>query len=103
MVAATLRQKSSVLDGNAVRLRAWRFYWVNGRFTASDVQAKLQGALSRLRGQGDDGAIVVVYTPLAANLLESEARTAADAALQDFVRSHGAGLEASLKQTREAP
>lgn len=103
VVAATLRQKSSVLDGNAVRLRAWRFYWVNGRFTASDVQAKLQGALSRLTGQGDDGAIVVVYTPLAANLLESEARTAADAALQDFLRSHGAGLEASLKQTREAP
>lgn len=102
VVAAVLRQKSSVLDGNAVRLRAWRFYWVNGRFTASDVQAKLQGALSRLTGRGDDGAIVVLYTPLTPSLLESEARTAADAALQDFIRSHGASLVAALNQTREA-
>lgn len=102
VAAATLRRKSSVLDGNAVRLRAWRFYWVNGRFTASDVQAKLQGALSRLMGRGDDGAIVVIYTALDANLPEGEARAAADNALQDFVRIHGASLEASLKQTREA-
>ena len=80
----------------------WRVYRIGDRYTASDVQAKLQGALSRLMGRGDDGAIVVVYTPLAANLLEGEARAAADAALQDFLRSHGAGLEASLKQTREA-
>lgn len=102
VATATLRQKTSVLAGNAVRLRAWRLYWVNGRFTASDVQAKLQGALSRLMGQGDDGAIVVFYTPLDTNLPEGEARDAADNALQDFVRIHGASLEASLKQTREA-
>ncbi|WP_332740846.1 exosortase A [Hydrogenophaga sp.] len=103
VAAATLRQKTSVLADNAVRLRAWRLYWVNDRFTASDVQAKLQGALSRLTGQGDDGAIVVFYTPLEANLPEGEARAAADNALQDFVRIHGASLEATLKKTREAP
>ena len=87
---------------NSQRLQVWRFYWVNNRFTASDALAKIQVRLSRITGQGDDGAIVVIYTPLAANLLEGEARAAADAALQDFLRSHGAGLEASLKQTREA-
>lgn len=103
VAAATLRQKTSVLSGNAARLRAWRLYWVNGRFTASDVQAKLQGALSRLMGRGDDGAIVVFYTPLDGNLPESEARAASDKTLQDFVRVHGASLEAALKQTREAP
>ncbi|WP_291086243.1 exosortase A [Hydrogenophaga sp.] len=103
VAAATLRQKSTVLAGNAVRLRAWRLYWVHGRFTASDVQAKLQGALSRLTGQGDDGAIVVFYTPLDANLPEAEARSAADDVLQNFVRIHGTTLEAALKQTRESP
>jgi EpsI family protein len=102
VASAMLRKKTSVLTGNAERLRAWRLYWVNGRFVASDVQAKVQGALSRLTGRGDDGAIVVVYTPLNMDLPEGEARAAADNLLQDFVRTHGADLEASLKQTRAA-
>jgi len=42
-------------------LRAWQIYWVNGRWTASDWQAKLLGALGRLSGQGDASAVVVLY------------------------------------------
>lgn len=38
-----------------------RTYWVDGRFTASDVEAKWLNAMSRLRGHGDDGAIVMVH------------------------------------------
>src|SRR5690606_26086214 len=66
-----LRQQRADLAGAAPRLLAWRFYWINGRFTGSDIQAKIQGALSRLRGHGDDGAIVVIYTPIDVDGLEA--------------------------------
>ena len=42
-------------------LVAWRFYWVDGRFIAGDVAAKIAGGLSRLRGHGDEGASIVLY------------------------------------------
>ena len=38
---------------------AWRVYWVDGRFIVGDAQAKLAGALSRLRGRGDEGAALI--------------------------------------------
>ena len=44
------------------RLQVWQLYWVGGRFTTSDVVAKLLGAWQRLSGQGDDSAILVFYT-----------------------------------------
>lgn len=37
------------------------FYWVDGRIYASDVAAKLATLWSRLRGQLDDGAALVIY------------------------------------------
>lgn len=43
------------------RLRVWQMYWVNGRVTSSDWQAKLLGALGRLTGQGDASAVIVLY------------------------------------------
>lgn len=100
VVTATLRERSGGLAGRGQRLLAWRFYWVNGRFTASDIQAKLQGALGRLLGRGDDGAIVVVYTPLEAGMPDGPARAAATAVLESFMRSQGGALEASLQQAR---
>src|SRR5690606_31530686 len=99
VAAATLREQAA----NAQRLQVWRFYWVNNRFTASDAMAKIQGALSRITGQGDDGAIVVIYTPLNMQLTEADARTAATAALQAFLQAHGTALQAALQQTRGAP
>lgn len=91
-----LRKQTADLAGAAPRLLAWRFYWVNGRFTSSDIQAKIQGALSRVMGHGDDGAIVVIYTPLATDVLEADALTAAQDRLQAFAHAQGASLEASL-------
>lgn len=102
VVAATLRQRGAGFTGGGQRLQAWRFYWVNDRFTASDVQAKLHGALGRLLGRGDDGAIVVVYTPLDAQLPDGQARAAATAVLDDFVRSQGGTIESALQQARGA-
>ena len=102
VAAATLRQGGQGFSSHAVRLQAWRFYWVNGRFTASDVNAKLHGALSRVMGQGDDGAIVVLYTPLNPQQPEPEARAEATTVLQQFLQTQGPALEAALQQTRGA-
>ncbi|XHS77529.1 exosortase A [Burkholderiaceae bacterium UC74_6] len=43
------------------RLQAWEIYWVDGRWTHSEVRAKLYGAWARLMGRGDDGAVLVIY------------------------------------------
>jgi len=45
------------------RLRVWRWYWVDGRLTASDAAAKFLTALSRLSARGDDAAVVMLYAP----------------------------------------
>ena len=99
---ATLRNQAGGLAANRQRLQVWRFYWVNNRFTASDALAKIQGALSRITGQGDDGAIVVIYTPLDPQLNDADARAAAAAVLQSFMQSQGGAIESALKTTRGA-
>ena len=44
-------------------LTVWQWYWVNGKLSSSDFEAKFYTALARLSGQGDDSAIVMLYTP----------------------------------------
>jgi len=44
---------------------AWQIYWVGGRWTRSDTLAKLYAARSRLVGEGDDSAVLVLYTDAA--------------------------------------
>jgi len=39
----------------------WQFYWIDGRLTASDLEAKLLQAWLRLRGHSEAGALVLVY------------------------------------------
>jgi exosortase A len=78
----------------AVRLTAWRVYWVNNRFVAGDAMAKIHGALSRLTGQGDDSAVVIVYTP-------SGEGTNPQATLADFLKANGALITSSLQRTRQ--
>ena len=43
------------------RLIAWQWYWVGGHMTSNEYLAKAYTALSRVLGQGDDAAAVVVY------------------------------------------
>ena len=57
-----LRNTSVNTGSGGDRLIAWQVYWVNNQFTASNARAKLQGALQRLRGQGDDSAVLILYT-----------------------------------------
>lgn len=89
---AELRAQGSVLNADLQRLVAWQFFWVDGRVTASPIQAKLWGAWQKFKGQGDDGAIVVIYTPASEG--------AAEAVLQTFVRDQGGALLAALSATQ---
>lgn len=74
----------------------WRAYWVDGRWIASDVQAQLAGALSRLQGHGDDGAALVLYT-------RSNSPDPANKLLEAFIRDNLATIEATLRASRAAP
>ncbi|WP_238323191.1 exosortase A [Acidovorax sp. JHL-9] len=97
VASAVLRQHAPGTVADAQRLLAWRFYWVHGTFTASDYAGKIQGALGRLSGWGDDGAHIVIYTPLS-DARESEAE--ASARLQSYLDSQGDALVVALEQTR---
>lgn len=81
--------------GSRPQLMVWRTYWVDGRFVAGDVAAKLAGAWARLRGRGNEGAIVVLHT-------DNESTAAAKATLEAFVQANLGELDALLRQVRDA-
>ena len=81
-------------SGRRERLTAWRVYWIDGRWVAGDAQAKLAGAVSRLMGRGDDGAVLVLWTDKPS---DEEARTV----LENFVRDHLRVFGSALAQTRD--
>jgi exosortase A len=45
------------------RIEARQVYWVGGHFTVSDPWATALGLWGRLTGQGDDAALITIYTP----------------------------------------
>ncbi len=75
------------------QLEVWNAYWIDGRLFTSDIAAKLAGALARLRGRGDEGAALVLYA-------DEPTPAQSTAALEAFMRSNGAALNALLQQTR---
>ncbi len=88
-----IKVRTVVLRGRPpLRMLVWQWYWVNGRWTASDVMAKAYLALSRLTGNGDDSALIVLYAPL-------DVDGAGEAVLEDFVRSAGPAINTALRQT----
>jgi len=76
------------------RLAVWRMYWIDGRFIAGDVEAKLASAVARLRGRGDEGALVMLYA-------DAASPEAANAALTAFVQANLGSLDTLLRQTRD--
>lgn len=87
-----LGQLNSV--SQAPRLRVWQIYWINGRLFSSDWQAKAYGALQSLLGHGDDAAVLLVYTELAAAGPD-------DAVLRDFLHTHWGRLDTALREVRD--
>ncbi|PKO89925.1 MAG: exosortase A [Betaproteobacteria bacterium HGW-Betaproteobacteria-10] len=76
------------------RLLVWQWYWINGKLTTSDIEAKLFTALSRLRGQGDDSATVILYTPF-------EQTDNPQTTLQAFAAVNAENITKILQQTRD--
>ena len=79
----------------SARLLVWQWYWVDGRWTASDFLAKAYTVLSRLRGKGDDSVVIILYA------LPSRTEQA-DTILQDFARAAAPAIENALQQTGQA-
>src|SRR5574343_987640 len=65
------------------RYLIWQWYWINGRLTSSEIEAKWLTALAMLSGKGDDSAVIMLYTP----------KTDAESALTDFTRDLGEQIQ----------
>lgn len=76
------------------RLVAWYWYWINGRVTSSDYLGKGWLAFSRLTGQGDDSAVVVLYAP-------EHQPGGAEGPLEAFIAGGGSGIGAVLADARK--
>ena len=84
-----------LLSVDSSRMVVWQWYWVNGHLTASDIKAKAYTALSRLAGQGDDSAVIIVYAP-------KEQAGGGEAAMEAFMLAAGPEIERVLRQARAA-
>jgi len=74
-------------------LTVWRAYWINGRWIASDPEAKLRNAWARLMGRGDDGAAVVIWA-------EGRNDSERTALIESFVRDNAAALNGLLQRVQ---
>jgi exosortase A len=102
---ADLRASNAPNFSNVLRLRVWQVYWIGGRFTASDVRAKLLLTFDRLTGRGDDGAVILLSTLVnngERTVTGDEAESTADDALADFVQTNWMKLAAVLETARDA-
>ena len=87
----------SRLHGPQHYLLMWHWYWVGGEYLTNPYRAKWIQARAKLSGHGDDGAIIVLATPYAAN-----PREAAET-LRTFASDAVPALTGLLQQTRGAP
>jgi len=92
--AAVTARDDELVTKSGQRLFVASWYWVDGRLTSNDFVAKAYGLLARLKGGGDDGAVVVVYA------LGEDGRPAA-AAVETFVRDMGPALNATLRHAAD--
>ncbi|MCA0239461.1 MAG: exosortase A [Proteobacteria bacterium] len=73
----------------------WQTFWVDDRFTPSDVQAKLSGMTGLLAGHGDDGAVIILHTDLAPE-------EGGNRLLAEFAQAHLPPLHDALRRARAA-
>jgi EpsI family protein len=77
------------------RLAVAHWYWIGGRYTASDTIAKALLALQKLAGQDDDSAAVVIYTP------QGDTRTPPDDSLERFAAEMSGAVTRALERASE--
>jgi EpsI family protein len=76
------------------RLLTYDWYWTGGEFTNNPYRAKALEAASRLLGRGDDGAVIVVFTPY------DERPAPAAATLQSFLQDALPAIQGTLANAR---
>lgn len=89
LAAPPTRVRVAEIKGMGQRLWAWHWYWIDGRTSVSDIEAKLLLAKSKLLLKGDESASVVVVT-------EAENAEAAARILGDFVTAHWPAIDAGI-------
>jgi exosortase A len=92
----SLEAHSTTLRGarDVVAVRHW--YWVAGRWTASDTLAKVYLALAQLSGRGDDSAAVIIYTVASG----SDVDPSADRTLVHFASAMSKPIREALEQAQ---
>jgi len=91
VIESVLRSRSS--DSSIV---VWQWYWVGGHATINPLGAKLLGILSLLRGAGNPGASVLLYTVIR----DDSEREAARAYLSDRLGQSAAALHAAFAASK---
>ena len=89
-----LSVREATLSGPGGPLLVWHWMWIDGHKTTSNVVGKLHQARAKLLFHGDDGALLVLATPV------NDDPEAARAALRAFAARGGDAIEATLQQTR---
>jgi EpsI family protein len=89
-----LALRETTLAGPGGPLLVWHWMWIDGHNTNSNVVGKLHMAKAKLLFHGDDGALVVLATPV------NDDPAAARATLRAFLARGGEAIEATLQQTR---
>ena len=103
LAGETVALRTLELRGNGLtdqprgaRLLVWQIYWINGTLTTSDYLAKVYSAFYRLTGQGDDSAVIVVYTP-------KDGTGNPEQDLESFLSSNYRAIDDVLKKLRAKP
>ncbi|MDE2160715.1 MAG: EpsI family protein, partial [Burkholderiales bacterium] len=76
-----LVERDEAAGNDRKHLEVRRLHWTAGRWYADDAEAKVANLIAQLRGQGDDGAEVLLYT-------YGADRAAADRRLQAFAAAN---------------
>ena len=90
----TTIQRSDISGPNG-RFDVYRLYWINGALTSSDYVAKALIAWSKLRGRGDDSALIVLYTPQSGQGKNMSER------MRDFASAMSPAIERTIEAARE--
>jgi EpsI family protein len=92
--ADSVRVSRSTLRGpDGSGILAWKWYWIDGVLTSSDVETKARTAWLRLRGRSDEAAAIVVYIEVAEPSHSAET-------LADLANAAWPGLSAMLSAVR---
>jgi exosortase A len=86
----SIQLRETQLRDTAGSFLVWNWYWVDGKFIASDYLAKLLQAKEKLLMRGDDGASITVFAPY------SESPDEARLVLHKFFQENATSLNKTL-------